>query len=104
MREPIRSLSSLSGVIAGLAILGFVMAFPALVVAQSYTGSITGTVTDPSGGIIVNAQVNLTDEQKGYKFASQTDSAGRYLFRNLPTSSYRVEVQMAGFQTQVKTG
>jgi Carboxypeptidase regulatory-like domain len=104
MRKPRWSLSSLSRAIAGLTILGLVMAFPALVVAQSYTGSITGTVTDPSGGIIINAQVNLSDEQKGYSFAAQTDSAGRYLFRNLATSSYRIEVQMAGFQTQAKTG
>lgn len=59
---------------------------------------------DPSGAIVPNAQVNLTDEQKGYSFSAQSDSAGRYLFRNLAPGSYRIAVQSPGFQTQEKTG
>ncbi len=104
MREVVRSLFASIKVNCGLAILLLVNCLAGVTWAQSYTGSITGAVTDPSGAVIPNAQVNLTDEQKGYAFTAQTDSAGRYLFRNLAPGSYRIAVQNSGFQTQEKTG
>ena len=59
-------------ILAGVALL-----VPALVLAQSYTGSVTGLVTDPSGAVVPNAQVRLVDEDKGFSFAAASDSAGR---------------------------
>jgi len=38
--------------------------------AQLYTGSIAGTVKDPSGAFLANAQVNATDAEKGFKFSA----------------------------------
>jgi hypothetical protein len=104
MREMMRSLFSSSKARCGLTILCFLVSFSTLTWAQGYTGSITGTVTDPSGAVIPNAQATLTDEEKGYTFTAQTDSAGRYLFRNLAPSTYRISVETQGFQTQEKTG
>ncbi len=52
-------------------------------VAQLYTGSIAGTVTDPSGAVIASARVDATDQDKGFSFNATTDSAGRYLIRQL---------------------
>src|SRR4029078_2769722 len=49
--------------------------------AQLYTGSIAGTVKDPSGAFLANAQVNATDAEKGFKFSQTRDSAGRYDIR-----------------------
>src|SRR5579862_7851225 len=72
--------------------------------AQLYTGSVTGTVTDPSGAVIVGAHVQLVDEQKGYSFAANSDSTGRYLFRSVPPGVYKITVGAQGFQTQDKAG
>jgi len=66
---------------------------------QLTTGSITGVVQDPSGAVIANAQVTLTDSLKGFKFTAKTDSSGRYLFRSMNPSTYSVTVQASGFKT-----
>src|SRR6516165_7840885 len=70
--------------------------------AQLYTGSVGGLVTDPSGAVIPAAKITLTDEEKGYSFTAQTDSAGRYLLRSIPPGNYSVKAEAQGFQTQKK--
>jgi hypothetical protein len=73
-------------------------------VAQLYTGSIAGTVTDPSGALVVGAHVRATDMDKGFTFAGTTDNAGRYLLRNIPPATYYVTVEATGFKRQRKDG
>src|SRR5437773_8167436 len=46
--------------------------------AQVYTGSITGLIQDPSGAVVPNASVVLTDTTKGLKYSATTDSSVRY--------------------------
>jgi hypothetical protein len=82
--------------------LAFLLAFPAN--AQLYTGSVSGTVTDPSGAVIRGAHMTLVDEQKGFSFSATSDDAGRYLFRQVPPGSYRVLAEASGFQGQLKEG
>jgi hypothetical protein len=72
--------------------------------SQLYTGSVSGTVTDPSGAVIPSARITLVDEEKGYKFSATTDAAGRYLFRQVPPGKYAVSAELAKFQTQRKEG
>jgi carboxypeptidase family protein/TonB-dependent receptor-like protein len=72
--------------------------------AQLYTGSIAGTVTDPSGAVIVSAHVTATDLDKGFKFPGTTDNAGRYVLRNIPPGRYEVSVEAPNFESQRKTG
>jgi hypothetical protein len=72
--------------------------------AQLYAGSIVGTVTDPSGAVVVAAQVTLLDEEKGFAHTSQTDAGGRYLFREIPPGRYSISILAANFQSQRKTG
>jgi hypothetical protein len=71
---------------------------------QLYTGSIAGTVTDPSGAVVAGVQVKATDEGKGYAFTATTDSAGRYVIRQLPPAKYTVTATASGFATDRKTG
>ncbi|MGB6728634.1 MAG: TonB-dependent receptor, partial [Terracidiphilus sp.] len=67
--------------------------------AQSLSGSITGVVTDPSGAVVPGAHVTVTDINKAYVFTSVTDSAGRYVVRNLNPGDYRLAVTEMGFKT-----
>ncbi len=77
-------------------------ALTSLASAQLYTGSITGTVTDPSGAIVPNAKVSVVDAEKGYTFSATTGSDGRYVVRQLSPGKYNVTVEVAGFQGQKK--
>jgi len=69
---------------------------------QLYTGSVTGVVTDPSGGSVPGAKVALLDEEKGYAFNAVTDSNGRYLLRSIPPGTYKIKVEAANFQSQTQ--
>ncbi len=71
---------------------------------QLYTGSLTGIVTDPSGAVIPNAKIVLTDIEKGYTTNAVTDANGSYLFRNLAPSKYSIAVTSAGFRSYERTG
>ena len=70
-----------------------------LATAQLYTGSVTGVVTDPSGGSVPNAKISLVDEAKGFAFNAVTDSNGRYLLRSIPPGAYKISVEAQSFQT-----
>src|SRR6266404_1515269 len=72
--------------------------------AQLYTGSISGTVTDPSGAVVSGAHVNATDADKGFAFTATSDSGGRYVVRQLPPAKYTVSATASGFKTERKEG
>jgi hypothetical protein len=74
------------------------MAIPA--VAQSLTsGDVTGLVTDPSGAIIRNAQVQLKSNQTGATNNATTNGQGTYRFSLLNPGTYTVTATAPGFQT-----
>ncbi|MBS1851838.1 MAG: TonB-dependent receptor [Acidobacteria bacterium] len=66
--------------------------------AQLYTGSISGTVSDPSGAVIPGATVKAVDQAKGFAFTATSDGAGRYLLRPIPPGRYTIAAESAGFQ------
>ena len=72
--------------------------------AQVYTGSITGLVQDPSGAVVPNVSVVLTDMDKGVTYSATTDSSGRYVLRALPPAKYSFRVEAAGFRSEVQNG
>ena len=80
-----------------------IILLPAAVFGQGYFGTVSGTLTDPSGAIIQGARVTLLDEQKGYHFTAKSDSDGRYLFVSIPPGLYSVTAEMAGFEKTVRT-
>ena len=79
--------------------LAFTITCAVPVLAQSYTGSLAGTVTDSTGANIPNAKITLTDVGKQYDYSGQTDGEGRYLLRSLPPSTYRLLVTAQGFNS-----
>jgi hypothetical protein len=67
--------------------------------AQGQTsGSIVGTVTDPSGAVVPGAQVDLKSNTKGTTQTSKTNAGGVYQFFLLSPSSYTITATVSGFQ------
>src|SRR5512139_3902569 len=60
-------------------------------------GTVQGTVTDPSGAVVPGATVELSNPVTQFSRTEQTDSAGQFVFRNLPPNPYRVVVTLMGF-------
>src|SRR5580692_6468171 len=67
--------------------------------AQS-TGSIRGTVSDPSGAAIANAAVTVTDTGTGINRDTRTNESGIFVFPDLPIGNYKLKISAAGFQTE----
>jgi hypothetical protein len=72
--------------------------------AQLYSGSLTGHVVDPSGAMVPNAKVTLTDVGKQYQYKATADGLGLYLLRPLPPSTYRLAVEAKGFTPYTQDG
>jgi hypothetical protein len=76
-----------------------IAALPCLIsFGQVYSGSLTGVVKDPSGAAVPNAKAVLTDQDKGFTYATITDTEGRYVLRNLPPGSYSLKVSATGMR------
>jgi hypothetical protein len=67
--------------------------------AQVDTGSITGTVTDPSGAVVSGAKVTLTNEGTAASLTTTTGSDGLYRFSPVRIGNYKLEVSVQGFKT-----
>ncbi len=78
-------------------LLAAAVCVPAL--AQTTTGSIRGTVTDPSGQAVAEAGVTVLNGETGLSRSTVTNTAGRYAFSNLPVGTYLVTVEVEGFKT-----
>ena len=66
--------------------------------AQVNVGSISGSVTDPSGAAVANAQVLLKSQRTGVTLRAGSSSSGNYLFTPLQAGEYEVSVEAAGFK------
>jgi hypothetical protein len=73
------------------------LVLPAVLLAQAYFGTVSGTLTDATGAVVEGASVILADQQKGYTFSATSDSSGRYLFRSVPPGVYTVSADAKGF-------
>jgi len=67
-------------------------------------GSISGTVSDPSGAAIAQAPVSLLDAATGVRRSAITDGHGSYTFPVLPVSNYVLEVNHPGFKPYRRSG
>src|SRR5579862_9262455 len=65
---------------------------------QSTYGSISGSVYDPSGAAISDAQVTLTNSSTGEKRVQPTNADGLYTFPNVLVGKYSMDVEKAGFK------
>src|SRR5712691_3154776 len=72
--------------------------------AQVSGATLAGTVTDPSGAVIPNAQVSITDVATGVTRNTTTGGAGFYTAPNLLPGTYEIRVTAPGFSTAVQKG
>jgi hypothetical protein len=68
------------------------------------SGEITGTATDPSGGVIPKATIVAVETDRGIQHTALTDDGGQYRLAGLPPSTYSVTAQISGFATEIQKG
>ena len=76
--------------------------FATICFAQSPTGTISGIVFDPSGGVVAGAEILIVSDTTSVQYPAKTDSEGIYLVVNLPPGPYRIQVSKIGFKTIIK--
>src|ERR1700733_10506899 len=82
-----------------LALVVCVLLLPAALLAQAGVASLSGLITDPSGAIIVGAQVTETNVETQVARKTVTDRAGYFTFVGLPVGHYQVSVVQPGFES-----
>ena len=66
------------------------------------SGSISGSVLDPSGAVVANASVEIHNPVSGYDRTTTTDSKGNFSFPSVPFNPYHMTVKAAGFDAYVQ--
>ena len=77
------------------------LAVCACAMAQTVTGSLVGIVVDPTGSVIPEVKIQLTNEGTSATSAATADSSGVFRFPNLNPATYSVSVQAKGFKTRI---
>ena len=94
----LRRLALLLALVSGLSLVSLEAG------AQQITGSIRGTVLDPSGAIVQTATVTAKQTETGLTRAAATDRQGEYVLVELPIGHYQLEVRAQGFQKYLQQG
>ncbi len=87
------------------AILGFLLLTLAVQPARSQDifGTINGTVTDKTGGVVANAKVTITNEETGISQTIKANDQGYYVAESMPVGRYTITVDQDKFKTAKKT-
>jgi outer membrane receptor protein involved in Fe transport len=71
--------------------------------AQARIGTVQGTVKDPTGALVPDAKVTITQPLTGYTQTAQTDQQGSFKLVNVPFNTYKVRAEASGFQPSEKS-
>ena len=82
-------------------IAGACVGFAALLFSQSFTGSVSGIVTDSTGAVLAGAAITVTDVAQNTKHRTVTNDTGFYLISGMAPGLYQLSVEKAGFRTYV---
>jgi len=80
-------------------VLSLVVLVPAIVSGQSFQAAVSGIVADPTGAVVPNVKVTMTDTERGVSFSATTNQDGVYVINNLIPSTYKVTAEAPGFET-----
>ena len=81
----------------------FLLLFGTFALAQQ-TGNIVGTVHDASGAVVPDASVKITNTETQFQRVIKTNGSGEYVAPSMPTGTYSITVDKAGFQKLNRTG
>ena len=70
--------------------------------AQSDRGTITGTISDPAGAVVVGAKVEAKNTATGALYEAATTGTGNYTLSQLPAGDYEMSVTVPGFKKYVR--
>src|SRR5436190_18570676 len=84
-----------------LTVLLWLLLFSSSLLAQTFRGTILGTVSDPQGAVVAGAKVTVHNVDTGLERITQTSADGSYSVPELPIGTYTVTVTQSGFQTAV---
>lgn len=76
----------------------------ALLFSQVESGTIVGTVTDQAGAVIPSAKITLTNDATRFTRVANANANGQYVAYSVPTGSYTITAEAAGFQKLVRSG
>jgi hypothetical protein len=79
-----------------------VLTFSSLSLWAQFTSGIEGTVSDPSGAVVPNANVTLMNLETGITRTAQAGAAGYYRLTSLPAAVFKITVTASGFKTMVR--
>ncbi len=82
--------------------LVYLCVFTLAAFAQSDRGSITGTISDPSGAVIPGAAIEAKNVDNGTVYQVGSSTTGNYVLPQLPTGNYQLTVTVTGFKKYVK--
>ena len=80
------------------ALVSFLVFCGQSLLAQGVFATLTGVVSDPTGAVVPNAKVVLTDAGSGSARDTQSDSAGYFTFASVPVGTYNLSVAAGGFK------
>ena len=75
---------------------------PAILCAQEFRGTISGSVVDPQNALISTAKIEATETRTGARSVSASDSTGKYVIPFLAPGTYRITAEAAGFKRFVQ--
>jgi hypothetical protein len=75
----------------------FLFCYQASAQTSGSSGTIQGTVTDPTGAVVAGAKVQIHNPVSGYDHTVTTDGAGRFTLPNVPFNPYHLTVTVKGF-------
>lgn len=103
--ESWRGTKSMRKVVSHIVILSaLVLGFSLLAFGQGQVATLLGTVTDPSGAILPNVTITITNTATGVTKTSVTNEAGAYTFPGLQIGTYEVKATAQGFKAETRTG
>src|SRR6266568_713115 len=83
--------------LAALAAFALSLFLPRAGMGQAVSGNIVGTVTDPAGAAIPNAQVTISDLDRGTTYQTVTNTDGNFTQTHLLAGRYQVKIVASGF-------
>ena len=81
-----------------------VILFSVALIAQSNRGTLTGSITDPTGASVANANIQAVENGTSSSYTTVSSTEGDYRFPELQVGNYNLTITAPGFRTESRTG